>query len=91
MENYLKETQHLDYSANAVQELIKPYLSLSSDKEKAVKLYYEVRDRFLYDPYHLNLTPDYLKASVVLEKKRAWCVEKSIVLAAALRASNIPT
>jgi transglutaminase-like putative cysteine protease len=91
MENYLQETKHLDYSSDAVQNLIRPYLNLSSDKEKAVKLYYEVRDRFLYDPYHLNLKPDFLKASVVLGKKRAWCVEKSIVLAAALRALNIPS
>lgn len=90
MEKYLKETTHLDYTSDEVQELIRPYLSISDQKEKAIKLYYDIRDRFLYDPYHLNLTPEYLKASVVLNKKRAWCVEKSIVLAAALRAVEIP-
>ena len=91
MKEYLEKTKHLDYSSIAIQNLIKPYLQLSSDKEKAIKLYYDVRDRFLYDPYHLNLTPSHLKASIILEKKRAWCVEKSIVLAAALRALDIPT
>lgn len=91
MENFLAETKHLDYTSNEVQGFIEPFNRLTDKKEIAIKLYYAVRDQFLYDPYHLNLKPDYLKASVILNKKRAWCVEKSIVLATALRAFGIPS
>jgi transglutaminase-like putative cysteine protease len=45
----------------------------------------------LYDPYHLDLTPNGLKASSVTSKKRAWCVEKSTLLAALARKFNIPS
>ncbi|MEX1193429.1 MAG: transglutaminase-like domain-containing protein [Brumimicrobium sp.] len=90
MEEYLIETDYLDFSSPAVKELVKPFIDIENSKEKAIKLYYEVRDKFLYDPYHLNLRHEYLKASVILKKNRAWCVEKSIVLAAALRAVGIP-
>ncbi len=62
-----------------------------SDKEKAIQLYYLVRDGFLYDPHHLDLRHHALKGSTILTKKRAWCVEKGIVLAAAARKLGIPS
>ena len=62
----------------------------TSEIERAVKLYYAVRDRFRYDPYSLQLTVEGLRASTVLEAKRGWCVPKAILLAAACRAQGIP-
>lgn len=91
MQEYLASTPFLDFENEALQNFIAPLRSLSSDKEKAVQLYYKVRDAFLYDPYHLDLTPEALKASQILTKKRAWCVEKCIVMAAGARALYIPT
>lgn len=57
----------------------------------AVKLYYYVRDQFLYSPFHLDIRPQALIASEIVEQSRAWCVEKSIVLAACLRKIGIPS
>lgn len=91
MQNFLKETQFLDYSAPEIQNYISEFKTLSSSKEMAIALYYKVRDGFLYDPYHLNLTKEALTSSFLLSKKRAWCVEKSIVMASCARALNIPT
>jgi transglutaminase-like putative cysteine protease len=62
----------------------------ASDVERAVKLYYAVRDGFRYDPYALALTVEGLRASTVLEAKRGWCVPKAILLAAACRAQGVP-
>ncbi|MCO5268827.1 MAG: transglutaminase-like domain-containing protein [Brumimicrobium sp.] len=50
-----------------------------------------MRDTFLYDPYHLDLRPNALRSSVISHKSRAWCVEKSIMLATGLRALGIPS
>jgi transglutaminase-like putative cysteine protease len=91
MKEYLCETPFLDFkqdSFDAFTAGIDPNLS---EKEKAIALYFLVRDAFLYDPYHLDLTSEGLKASNVLSKKRSWCVEKSSVLAACLRKFGIPS
>jgi hypothetical protein len=91
MENFLRSTRFLDSNSPEIQEYIHEFLSLSSKKEQALALYYKVRDGFLYDPYHLDLRPEKLVASTILEKKRAWCVEKAIVFATALRTLGIPS
>lgn len=91
MKEYLCETPFLDFqhvSFDAFTAGIDPNLP---EKEKAIALYFLVRDAFLYDPYHLDLTNEGLKASNVLSKKRSWCVEKSSVLAACLRKFGIPS
>ncbi|MCC6158243.1 MAG: transglutaminase family protein [Deltaproteobacteria bacterium] len=59
------------------------------EREKAVRLFYAVRDGILYDPYSLTLDPADYRASAVLARGRAFCVPKSILLAAAARAVGI--
>ncbi len=83
-------TGYLDFNHDKVKQFIREYDKGGTDRERAVQFYYAVRDHFIYDPYHLDLRPGALKASVILNKKRAWCVEKSIVLTACLRAIGIP-
>jgi len=59
-------------------------------QQKAVQLYYAVRDRFRYDPYALDISDDGLRASSVLRVGHGWCVTKSALLAAACRALGVP-
>lgn len=61
-----------------------------TDRERAVRLYYAVRDRIRYDPYIVDLSVNGLSASRVLELGRGWCVNKAVLLAAACRAIGIP-
>lgn len=58
--------------------------------ERAVSLYYAVRDGFRYDPYQLDLTRLGMSASRVLDAGHGWCVTKAVLLAAACRALGIP-
>jgi len=58
--------------------------------ERAVSLYYAVRDGFRYDPYQLDLTSRGMSASRVLETEHGWCVTKAVLLAAACRVLGIP-
>jgi transglutaminase-like putative cysteine protease len=62
----------------------------SSDIDRAVALYYAVRDGFRYDPYRLDLTEEGLRASTCLENGYGWCVTKAALYAAVCRAVGIP-
>ncbi|MEM7433535.1 MAG: transglutaminase family protein [Myxococcota bacterium] len=62
----------------------------NDDRERAVQLYYAVRDSFRYDPYRLDLTPAGMRASRVLELGYGWCVSKATLLTASCRAVGIP-
>ena len=59
-------------------------------RDRAVSLYYMVRDEFRYDPYHVDLSIPGLRASTVLESGSGWCVPKAALLAASARAIGIP-
>ena len=61
-----------------------------ADRDKAVSLYYAVRDMIRYDPYCINLAAAEMKASATLQAKRGWCVTKAVLLAASCRALSIP-
>lgn len=63
---------------------------VTSPRERAVKLYYAVRDRIRYDPYRIDLSEQGLKASRTLADGFGWCVPKAALLAAACRAVGIP-
>lgn len=62
----------------------------STPVEKAVALFYAVRDGWRYDPYGLDTTRDAFRASVILSAPSAWCTPKSILLTAAARSVGIP-
>ncbi len=59
-------------------------------RERAIALYYLVRDDFRYDPYRIDLSAAGMRASRVLEAGYGWCVPKAALLAAAARAIGIP-
>ena len=91
MKEFLRETSFLNFNDPSFDEFTSAIDSSKSPREIAVQLYFHVRDSFLFDPYHLDLRQDALKASNVILKKRAWCVEKATVLAACARKFNIPS
>jgi len=57
---------------------------------KAVALYYAVRDEFRYEPYHIDLNPEAMKASALLDRGYGFCIAKAVLLAAAARVQRIP-
>ncbi len=62
----------------------------TTPREIVIKLYYAVRDEFLYDPYYFDTTVEGLKGSHVIEAGRGFCVPKAALLAAAARALGVP-
>lgn len=61
------------------------------DREKAVRLYYHVRDGWRYDPFAIHLTPEHHTASTVLAAQQGYCITKAVLLAALARAAGIPS
>jgi len=92
MKQYLTPTEFLDSDHDSVRAYAeKNTVGASNDIERAIKLYYAVRDDFQYDPYQLDLRRESLRASKLLTKKRGYCVEKAVLLAAAARSVGIPS
>ena len=92
MKEYLRPTEFLDSDHASVRAFAEMSIGAAvSDVDKAVTLYYAVRDGFQYDPYVLDLRRESLKASALLAKTRGYCVEKAILLAASARAVGIPS
>ena len=62
----------------------------ADDRGRAVALYLAVRDGFRYDPYRVDLAPEAMRASSVLQRGHGWCVPKAALMAAAARAVGLP-
>lgn len=57
--------------------------------DRAVRLYYAVRDGIRYDPYYPFFKPEHYRASNVLKAGRGFCIQKVSLLCAAARAVGI--
>lgn len=86
-------THFLDHDAPRVREFVRGALPADavSPSEKAVALYYAVRDRILYDVYGADLSREGLRASSIVQRGTGFCVHKSILYAAAVRSVGIPS
>lgn len=62
-----------------------------SDQQRAIRIYYAIRDQWRYNPYNINLTQYALRASSILNRKEGHCLDKSILMIACLRAVGIPS
>ncbi|MDB4656020.1 transglutaminase-like domain-containing protein [Flavobacteriales bacterium] len=96
MESYkplhLESTYYLDSNNPEIVAFAKESIgNTGSDKEKAVKLYYAVRDGFRYNPYDLHIEPSKMRASALLKAGEGHCIDKAIFLAACARAVGIPS
>ena len=92
MQEYLQPTEFLDFDQEIVRRFAeKNTAGAQTDREKAVKLYYAVRDGFQYNPYLLDLRREGLTASNLLSRNRGYCVEKAVLLAACARAVGVPS
>lgn len=61
-----------------------------SDRAKAMRLYYAVRDELRYDPYNTPMQDEAYRASTTLAAGHGYCVNKAGLMAAVCRAVGIP-
>src|SRR5260370_27386936 len=60
-----------------------------SDREKALRLYYAVRDDLRYDPYNTPMTREAYRASTTLGAGHGFCINKAGLIGAVCRASGM--
>jgi transglutaminase-like putative cysteine protease len=81
----------MDYESPVVQDFIAQHSRDSEPPEqRAIDLYYAVRDLIRYDPYTPDEQLSDFAASCTLQRMRGWCVPKSILYAACCRALGVP-
>jgi transglutaminase-like putative cysteine protease len=91
-ENYLKPGKYIDSDNNSVRGYANNHKGDTHDKMKqVVNLYYAVRDDFKYDPFHVDLKENEMKASAVLNRGSGYCIEKAGLLAACARVIGVPS
>lgn len=89
---FLRSATYIDSDSAAVQAFASAHTTpAGSPTDNAIRLYYAVRDGFRYDPYHLDLRREAMKASSFLARDSGYCGEKACLLAAAARAVGIPS
>lgn len=90
MNEYLQPGRFVDSDYPAVVAFSEKHAVGKNDREKAVSLYYVIRDGIRYNPFQ-NFTLDAAyRASSCLEAGEGWCVPKAALLAACARVAGIP-
>jgi transglutaminase-like putative cysteine protease len=90
MNEFLQPAAFIDSDHPAVVAFAKKHASGTSPLEKAISLYYAVRDEVRYNPFLDFSDPDVFRASAVLEDGEGFCIGKAALLSAAARVAGIP-
>ena len=92
MDRYLAYTPALDWNTPEVREkAIELTSGLEEDKEKAIALFYFVRDEIRYRITQELPALGTLKASITLKRGYGFCIPKAVLLTSFARSVGIPT
>ncbi len=87
---YLQPAQYIDSAHPAVVAFARQHARGAVDRERAVSLYYAVRDGIRYNPFLDFSRDEAYRASSVLALGEGFCVGKAALLAACARAVGVP-
>jgi transglutaminase-like putative cysteine protease len=90
MTPYLEPGRYIDSAHPAVIGFSAKHAAGATPRERAVSLYYAVRDEVRYNPFLDVSNPETFRASSVLELGEGFCVGKAALLAAVARAAGLP-
>jgi transglutaminase-like putative cysteine protease len=90
MNEYLQPGHFVDSAHPAVVEFSATHAKGKTRRERAVSLYYAIRDGIRYNPFQNFTVDETYRGSVCIERGVGWCVPKAALLAACARADGIP-
>ena len=90
MNEYLAPGRFVDSDHPAVASFAREHAAGATRRERAVALYYAVRDRIRYNPFQNFTLDDTYRGSACLAAGEGWCVPKAALLAACARVAGIP-
>lgn len=89
-DEFCSSTPTIESGSAAVADFASLHVAgANSEIQRAINLFYAVRDIIRYDPYHIDLSENGMKATTTLSTGRGWCVSKAILLAACCRSIGI--
>lgn len=62
----------------------------ATPRDKALRVFYKVRDDVPYDPYGIDMRREAFRASACLAAGKGFCIYKAVLLTACLRAVGVP-
>jgi len=89
MSDYLRAGRYVDSAHPAIVAFSREHSNGRSERERAVALYYAVRDKVRYNPFLDFTKTDVFRASAVLEAGQGFCIGKAALLAACARVAGI--
>jgi len=88
---YLQPSRFVDSDDPGVIAMAeKSVTGIEGERERALALYYAVRDGIGYDPYCVGPEPDYYRAGACVARGSGFCIPKAALLAACARVVGIP-
>jgi transglutaminase-like putative cysteine protease len=92
MDQYLRPTPVLNSDHPDVQAFAEKAMNGAKDPaERAIRLFYVVRDNIAYDPRVPFYLPEHYAAGTILKNGRGYCVQKACLLCALGRVAGIPS
>jgi transglutaminase-like putative cysteine protease len=89
-EAYRQPSALIDSAHPRIESFVREVAGDGSDRVRALRLYYAVRDRVRYDPYNTPMKREAYRASTTLEAGHGFCINKAGLMAALCRAAGIP-
>jgi len=89
MSEFLSPGRFVDSAHPSISSFAKKSVQGTNDKDRAISLYYAVRDGVRYNPFLDFTKPAVYTASAVLEAGEGFCIGKAALLAACGRAAGI--
>ena len=91
MESYLKSTAIIDCDSESIKAKAQALtVGLKTDRDKAIALFYFVRDKIKFDAFAPGHLKEHYIASETLARGTGYCQQKAILLVALARAAGIP-
>ncbi|GJL84101.1 MAG: hypothetical protein DHS20C01_37350 [marine bacterium B5-7] len=88
---YLDSASFIDYDDKMVHDFAeRESAGAENDLDAILRIYYAVRDKIHYDPFHVGPDPRYFRASDCLREQRGFCIPKAALMAACARALGVP-
>ena len=82
MNEYLQPGSFVDSTHPKVAAFAAQHAQGANDRERAVALYYAVRDTIRYNPFQNFTLDEAYRGSACVERGEGWCVPKAALLAA---------
>ena len=90
MKEFLQSARYIDSAHPSVAAFAAREAGAGGERERAVALYYAVRDGIRYNPFLDFSDDEVFRASACLAAGQGFCIGKAALLAAVARAAQIP-